>query len=154
MQMMRVILLMFVRVGGTARLPSPTSGRRFSPLAWTGPTRPDLKGLRPRAGRVGRKREEEDVYIDVHCDIYIYISFLYLLTGSIATRGKTAFFRNFARACQCFVMVRSCWARATTCFFDIFVFFHYRLGHLLHVLLARMSNVAHDTRVRVACEKR
>ena len=37
------------------------------------PTRPDLKGLRPRAGRVGRKREEEDVYSNVHCDIDIYI---------------------------------------------------------------------------------
>ena len=35
------------------------------------------------------------------------ISNLFKLTGPLATRGKTAFLGNSARACQCFVMVRS-----------------------------------------------
>ena len=55
----------------------PPAGPGPTKVASLTPTRPDLKGLRPRAGRVGRKREEEDVYSNVHCDIYIYI-YLYL----------------------------------------------------------------------------
>ena len=48
---------------------------------------------------------------------------LFLLTGSLATREKTALFENYARACQCFVMVRSWLAGATTFSFQYFCLF-------------------------------
>ena len=37
----------------------------------------------------------------------LFLLMTFLLTGSLATREKTVFFENYARACQCFVMVRS-----------------------------------------------
>ena len=45
-----------------------------------------------------------------------------MLTGSIATRGKTAFFENFTRACQCFVMVESSGRELQPFFCDILSF--------------------------------